>query len=242
MAENGQRNPESELTETLRGFLFSDMARPDEMHPQCRFPARFQWLDKNLNFDESRMPIHPCERFNLWISKLNVGSITIVFSSYYLNNPASMFGHTLLKLNNKDYEGKAEMLDYSANFAANVNPAEENMFIYPVLGLTGGYPGTYTMFPYYLKLNEYNNFESRDIWEYKLNLTQEETSRLMYHLWELGSTWFDYFYIDENCSYQLLTLLEVARPSLEISDDFFILFNLLIQSEFFGSTRVSLKK
>lgn len=221
MAKDGKQNPQNELQETLRGFLFSDMARPDVMHPQCRFPARFQWLTEKLGFNKSKMPIHPCDRFRAWKGKLNVGSITIVFSSYYINNPASMFGHTLLKLNNKDYEGKAEILDYSANFAANVNAEEENMFIYPLLGLGGGYPGAYTIFPYYLKLNEYNDFESRDIWEYKLNLTEEETSRLMAHMWELGSTWFDYFYIDENCSYQLLTLLEVARPSLEISDDFF---------------------
>ena len=31
---------------------------------------------------------------------------------------------------------------------------------------------------------------------------------------------FDYYYFDENCSYRLLELLEVARPGTELTDEF----------------------
>ena len=37
---------------------------------------------------------------------------------------------------------------------------------------------------------------------------------MLKHLWELQGIAFDYYYFDENCSWQLLGLLEVARPSL----------------------------
>ena len=38
------------------------------------------------------------------------------------------------------------------------------------------------------------------------------------HLWELKGVYFDYFFFDENCSYQLLSLLEAARPELRLRD------------------------
>ena len=33
-------------------------------------------------------------------------------------------------------------------------------------------------------------------------------------MWELGSTWFDYYYMTENCSYHILGALEAAVPRL----------------------------
>lgn len=219
MAADGRRNPQAELKQTLHGFLFGDSQRPAQQHPQCRYPARYHWLNEQLQFDNQIMPRLHCQRFNTWINALNTDSITLVFSSYYINNPASMFGHTLIKVNNRNNTNRAEVLDYAINYAAN--PTTDNALFYSVMGVFGGFPGTFSIFPYYMKLNEYNDFESRDIWEYKLNLKQKEVDRFMRHLWELGSTWFSYFYFDENCSYQLLSLLEISRPSLELTNKFF---------------------
>ena len=44
--------------------------------------------------------------------------------------------------------------------------------------------------------------------------------RMVTHLWELKEIEFDYYFFDENCSYRLLELLEVARPSIELTNDF----------------------
>lgn len=44
---------------------------------------------------------------------------------------------------------------------------------------------------------------------------------LIAHLWEMGFASFDYYFFNKNCSYQLLTVLEVAKPSLRVSDEFF---------------------
>jgi hypothetical protein len=67
---------------------------------------------------------------------------------------------------------------------------------------------------------EYSNIEHRDIWEYQLNLTEEEVRRLVMHVWELRDIYADYYFFDENCSFDLLLLLEVARPSLQLTDVF----------------------
>ena len=87
-------------------------------------------------------------------------------------------------------------------------------------GLFGGYPGRFSIVPYYLRVKEYGDIENRDMWEYRLGLTPTEVRRMLMHVWELRSAHFDYYFIDENCSYQLLSLLEVARPSLHLTDPF----------------------
>jgi hypothetical protein len=40
------------------------------------------------------------------------------------------------------------------------------------------------------------------------------------HVWELSHTHFDYYYFNENCSYHLLSVLEVVRPSLNLTDTY----------------------
>ncbi|HXV19624.1 MAG TPA: DUF4105 domain-containing protein, partial [Desulfuromonadales bacterium] len=41
--------------------------------------------------------------------------------------------------------------------------------------------------------------------------------RMFRHIWELRDIYSDYFFFDENCSYNLLFLLEAARPTLELT-------------------------
>lgn len=215
----GRENPRLELTATLKGFAEKPKDVKDYRHPQCRFPARYQWLKQRLKFTDTEITPVACPVFAKWKSTLGAESASLIFASFYINNPSSMFGHTLLKMNRDQRATDRELLDYGINYAGN--PTTENPLFYAIYGLTGGFKGTFSMYPYYMKVNEYNDLESRDLWEYRLNLTPAETERMAQHLWEVGQTHFDYYYFDENCSYQLLTILEVARPDLELSDNFF---------------------
>src|SRR5437667_82819 len=43
---------------------------------------------------------------------------------------------------------------------------------------------------------------------------------MLMHAWELDNTYFDYFFFKENCSYHILSLLEVADPRLHLTDRF----------------------
>ena len=102
---------------------------------------------------------------------------------------------------------------------ANIPPGENDL-LYAYRGLFGGYPGLFSMQPYYQKIQEYTRLENRDMWEYRLTLADEEIERLLSHVWELRNVNFDYFFFDENCSYRLLELLEVARPGLDLTSPF----------------------
>ncbi|MFL6647183.1 MAG: DUF4105 domain-containing protein [Sulfurifustaceae bacterium] len=217
-APDGKTNPEHELEATLAAF-FSDRAEtPTEQNPQCRFIARYQWLKRELRFDPARLPEQPCRRYQEWRATLNPDALTLVFPAAYLNNPASLYGHTLLRVDAQDQDERTRLLAYSINYAAATN--ETNGLTFAIKGIFGGYPGLFSMSPYYAKVTEYNDMENRDIWEYELNFTHEEIERLLMHAWELGPVRFDYYFFDENCAYHLLSLFDVARPELRLTDRF----------------------
>lgn len=217
-APDGKTNPESELNATLAAFFSDRMETNEQQNPQCSFIARYHWLDAQLKFDADQLPRQPCRRFFAWRDALNPHEATLVFPAAYLNNPASMYGHTLIRIDAKDQNEHTRLLAYAIGYAAATD--ETNGFAFAIRGLMGGYPGIYSIEPYYLKVREYNDIENRDVWEYRLNLSPEEIDRLLMHVWELGPIRFDYYFFDENCSYHLLALLEVARPGLQLTDQF----------------------
>lgn len=220
LSGEGQKNPEEELYSAIQAFMTPASPPPGEenwMHPACKFPERKRWIQEKLSIPNSDFAKVDCSRFENWFATLNPKGAKIIFASYYMNAPASIFGHTLLKLDSGDPNRK-EILEYSVNYAANADPASTNAIVYSILGLFGGYPGTFALFPYYVKISEYNDIESRDLWEYELDLKEEEVRRMTRHLWELGAASFDYYFLDENCSYHLFSLIEVARPSLHLRD------------------------
>ncbi|MCA9645082.1 MAG: DUF4105 domain-containing protein, partial [Myxococcales bacterium] len=218
LAADGSSNPEAELEATLRAFFRPPRKTDAEIqHPFCRFPARRAWLAAELQIDFGRLPTRRCPRYEDFRRRMRPQAATLVFSAYYLNNPASAFGHTFLRINKdpgENPEGGQDLLDYGIDYSANVDT--NNSFIYAFKGLTGMFPGTFRRLPYYYKVREYNDFESRDMWEYELNFSQAELDMMLAHIWELGSNYFDYFYLTENCSYHILAILEVARPSADL--------------------------
>ena len=216
----GKTDPAKELAATLSSF-FTDSASlgKGQEHPQCDFPARYKWLNRHLKFDPDHLPRQACDRLERWRAILDPAGVTVVFASHFLNNPASMFGHTLLRVDSKRSGGDKKLLNYGANYAAK--PDTENAVLYALKGLVGLFQGQFTIFPYYTKVQEYNNWESRDLWEYELNFTEDQLDTLLLHLWELGGTFFQYYYFQENCSYHILSLLEVANPDLHLREQFF---------------------
>lgn len=217
-ARDGKNNPQAELEATLASFYSSIEENNEQQNPQCLFVARYAWLNEQLAFDAKRLPRQTCKRFQQWYASLNPAGLTLIFASAYLNSPSSMYGHTLMRVDAKDQDERTRLLAYAINFAANAN--ETNGVAFAVNGLFGGYPGAFSILPYYAKVREYSDLENRDIWEYELNLTPEELDLVLMHAWELGSAYFQYFFFDENCSYHLLGLLQVARPELDLTGQF----------------------
>lgn len=212
----GRTNPRAELDAAIASF--GQTKSPGNDHPICKFPLRFKWLNKELGYPWKEVNLLGCDRYISFFSKMAAKKAHIVFSSYYLSNPNSAFGHTLLRLSRYDKEGETELLDYGINYSADATSS--NPFTYALYGLTGGFKGRFAAIPYYYKIREYSDSEFRDLWSYELDLTQTQVLEIVDHVWELGSTYFDYYYFQENCSYHLLGLLDVVLEDKRLTDEF----------------------
>lgn len=208
--ENGKTDPKSEL-EALVKEIFSS----DEIN--CKFPARVKWLREKLSMTKAKF--NHCSKYLEYKKNFYTRSVSIVFSSYYLDSPASAFGHTLLRLG-RDRRGeqlkKMELLDTGISYG--IMQMSSNPIIYSLTGVLGTNAGGYSVIPYFYKVREYNDFESRDLWTYHLNLSENQIDKMLDHLWELDHTYMDYFYFTENCSYNLITLLDAVNPDWKLKE------------------------
>ncbi|MDH4121818.1 MAG: DUF4105 domain-containing protein [Deltaproteobacteria bacterium] len=222
----GKTNPKAELEANVAAF-FMDKPGWNRMAvtPQCAFPARYRWLKEQLEFNPIWIPEQTCPEFEYWRKQIDIQSVTFIYSSFYINSPVSAFGHTFVRLDNKKHTDDQRLMDRAINFAAAIPEEDTHGVMWVFYGLFGGYPGVFSQSPYYMKVLEYSDSEKRDLWEYRLNFTQEENDRVVAHLWEMQWVYFDYYFFDENCSYHMLPVLEAARPGLNMRDHY-LLFTL----------------
>lgn len=210
VSERGKTEPIEELNKTLSLLLSS--ATTESI--QCQFPARAKWLRTKLNLE---LPEVNCTNLNQWMNQFNTQALSINFAANYLDSPASIFGHTFLQVPHAKYDD--ELLSFSFNYAADVD-GSENGIAYVFNGLVGNFPNKVDTIAYHRRLKTYSEIEGRDIWRYHLNLTPSEIEMIILHLWEIKDNVFDYFFLDKNCSYQTLAVINVAKPELNLTEDF----------------------
>ncbi|MCB0412351.1 MAG: DUF4105 domain-containing protein, partial [Bdellovibrionales bacterium] len=219
LSPNGASSPKEELFATIKS-LCDNLRRktPAEKIPfiqaRCQFPAREGFLEgKGLG----GWTKPECPDLEDWKRRVGSERVHMVFSSYYANNPSSVFGHTLLRFDRTDQVSGMPinpLLNYGVNFAGETNTS--NGVLFAILGMTGGFKGKFASLPYYYKVREYSDFDARDLWEYELNLTPDQIQRLLNNIWEQGFSFYNYYYFTENCSYHLLTALDVAVPEYHL--------------------------
>lgn len=219
LASDGRTDPQSELAANIAAAAAVDASveLSEDSYP-CRFPARYDYL-KRAGLVPTPTTTPRCKELDEWTKAINATGVTLIFTASYLNNPASMFGHSFLRLDTFVAGERNPLLSYAANYAALTK--DTNGIVFALKGLLGGYIGSFSTAPYYEMLKTYSDLENRDIWEYDLGFTQAETDQLVRHIWELGHTFFDYYFFDENCSYHLLGALEAVKPSLDMTSRFF---------------------
>lgn len=210
LSKKGKFSPQEELEATIKNFL-------SDQESICRYPARFNFLDKEIEISKY-LKKPECLEFKEWYEIINPQGVTLVFPASFINNPASAFGHTLIRLDEAPDNENASLYSYSVNFSAET--FGEPGLLYAFKGVFGGYAGKFSVAPYYELVKKYSDLERRDIWEYNLNFSKDEIKILVEHLWELRDIHFSYYYFDENCSYHLLGLFDVAKPNNNLRESF----------------------
>lgn len=218
LAENGADSPAAELVASLIAF-HQPLPADENLHPLCRYRGRYYWLAQRLDFSASNLAKPHCSRLERWAKFEQLQSVSFLFASSRINNPASAFGHVIMRLNNGDAADPYGATAESISFAATVPPAE-HPFRFVAKGLVGGYPGRYINKPFAVQTQVYSAAQSRDLWDYELQLNEQQTRLLVYHLWELVGAEFDYYFLKQNCSYRLAELLAMIYEDEFLNDAF----------------------
>lgn len=214
LSPDGKYDRLAEL-KALYEAVYVHKAQGDE-YAACRFPARAEFLAQSLGRPVSELNLMDCKDLQNFMLEVNPVSASIIFPFYHMNSPASMFGHTLLRF---DSDQGTELTSVSVTYAADYNK-NDNGIAYAIKGVTGMYAGRTQVVPYHEKIREYDNINQRDIWEYRLNMTKSEVRTMALHAYEMQNVWSKYYFFDENCSYNLLFMIEAARPDTMLTEDF----------------------
>ncbi len=208
-------SPHDELVATLEAF---GRATPDESSrvakvpaddPQCRFPARLHWLSHRLPDTIGALPRVECPALNSWLDIDAIDALSLIHVSGHFSNPASAFGHLLLRVESVGPGSVRGLLDLGINFGAVV-PPQDGPLVYVLKGLFGGYQAGFTDQSFHVHDAVYSATEQRDMWAYQLNLDADQRRFLLLHLWELRQARFTYYFLRHNCAWYLSALLELV--------------------------------
>lgn len=209
LSEKGRTNAQLELNATINAFL-APIGDDVQKHARCIFPARYLWLKKHLPSLNSPVDINQCDNYQTWSLGGNVDSISLVFANGYFKNPASYYGHILLKFNSDDEsQQSSEFLAKSMDYGAILNN-QDNAVAYIFKGIFGFYDAGFTHAHFYEKNHNYGEDELRDLWDYQLALEPEEVEMIVAHGWEVLGAKFQYFFTKKNCATAMADLIELV--------------------------------
>lgn len=196
-------SPENELFATLDYLYFGTS------NPQCRFPARYLFLKKNLQLPE--LNIRVCNDLVEFENKAPIDQLYLVFASEDISRPTSMMGHVLIKISgSNDQEVKVE---HAISFFTDIQGFNLTKIIYE--NMIYGKKGYFSLSPYQESLTRYNQLENRNLWEYELEGNDYTRQLIQYHFFELKQTNLVYLFKDYNCA--TLTQFIVAIAASDIA-------------------------
>ncbi len=149
-----------------------------------------------------------CSDFSAYEETLRGKTMSVVFASYYLGNPASAFGHVMLSFADGPH---AALGGYSVSFEANTTGL--STLSYMRRGLFGGLNAAYHVTPLHERAGRYERHELRDLWLFPLKMSGAEVSQLARHLWELKDVSYAYGFFNDNCAQKMLAIVHAVAPS-----------------------------
>lgn len=189
----------NELMETIKNF--------DEGKFICKYPARYLFLKnkiKNNSFKEFN-----CPRLNNYIFQTNPKDLDLIFTAENVSSPSSMMGHIFFKLNSKKKNGSVKT--NAVSFFTLIDT-----YNFPLLitrSTITGMKGYFILNPYKTQAYRYLYEENRSIWEYKLNLNEEDKKLILYHFWELKDIDIKYLFTGFNCATMVDDILSLTNKN-----------------------------
>ncbi|MDR1026238.1 MAG: DUF4105 domain-containing protein, partial [Lactobacillus sp.] len=209
LSDVGYKDPKKELEATIEAFKDPD-AQGDE-HAVCRFPARMDFILKNMPYKRADFVKTECKKFEEFKVLAPMDEVYLVFAAENNQTSATAMGHLFLSFMG-DSEGVVRRHAFSF-FATEVD-YESAEFYYRAL--FDSIDGVYALSPYYKKRDDYLINDGRIVWEIKLLLSEEQRGFLHKHLWELKQQKMHYSFIAHNCGTASINLLKLVYPEMDL--------------------------
>jgi hypothetical protein len=193
----------NELLKTIKSF--------EEGRNICKFPARYYLLNsliKKNNFKKQN-----CIDFDNYILKTNTKNLDLVFAAENISSPSSMMGHVFFKLNSKKENNVIKK--NSVSFFTLIDTFNLPLLI--TKSTITGMKGFFILNPYEEQVSKYLLEENRSIWEYKLELSDNDKRLILYHFWELKDINITYFFTGFNCATMIDDILSITKEDYQES-------------------------
>ncbi|WP_157073917.1 DUF7840 domain-containing protein [Moraxella oblonga] len=207
VTKTGATDPKAELVANLDILLGNDDKKRQDF--VCQFPARSHWLGDKLGLD-----LPKCPEVESWLADKNVKKMSLVHAEEHINRVGSSFAHTLIRLDTPESLQGDKSKAYSLNFASLEHPAKgENTLAHSVMGKS---KAELTMENYQEKSDKYLVRDGRDLWEYAIDLNQDEIDQIMRHVWEVKNKTRYYSFLNNNCATEVLRFVDLVRADSQL--------------------------
>ena len=187
-------NPEAELRATL------ELLHTEGQAAACRFPARTLWLQSQMalpNLDTEK-----CPEIQEFVSKAPFEKLELVFADESVTQPASILGHSFLKISGAR---QGHLIEHAVSFYTHAETINLPKLLWE--SLITGKKGLFSLTPYALEERKYLEDEQRNLWYYEISTTPFQRSLIRNHLFELKNSELTYYFHRYNCATVLRNIL-----------------------------------
>ena len=186
------------------GRLFRDLPA-DIIADLCRYP---RWLETHLGNPHAADAFVICDQQASDLASAADLRFELVFVGHSFLDPASVFGHLLLRAQRQTNEKPS--LPVAITFLGQTS--EFGFFDRLWHGVTGAMKGQFLLLPFHVQQRLYAQFESRDLFAFELLLSRQEKRRLGLLIGALKGQNLPYDFFHQNCAFRILQLIQEAAP------------------------------
>ncbi len=214
--DSGRRSAALDFATFAREFFLPPAYKDPLSYVKFRLPDRYAFF--SALFRSAPDPLQDPAggpSFRDWVDPEEVEHIEILVTTPTSASPASIAGHSLLLIKRKTdfHDGRDSLvLGFVAETSRDMRN-QINTWTYGYRGITGYYPSLIQEESLEELVQRATILENRDVQRFKLNLTEEETARLIERLWVVKNTFtYQYKFFGQNCASMLVDTLNHVFP------------------------------
>ena len=217
--DSGRRSAGLDFATFACEFFLPPAYKDPLSYVKFRLPDRYAYFSGLFQSAPDPLKDLACSQgFRDWVDPEDVEHIEILVTTPTSATPASIAGHSLMLIKRKQdyYDGRDSLvLGFVAETSLDMRNGIDS-WTYGYRGITGYYSSMIQEESLEELVQRATILENRDVQRFRLNLTEEETARLIERLWVIKNAFtYQYKFFGQNCASMLLDTLNHVFPPEE---------------------------